>query len=264
MELLMLILISVYLYYLNFKLNFREFFSLFLYHQNLLIENLNVRPPYFRLIVVLVLSFSIFHAFFKTILSNNVKTDKVVLDTSNLIITKSDLLNSYRNVCWMYDEIDRWVCWNSIERPSNLNLVNIPRCIQYRLAIYSSMHRLNHFYKKSGARRIRSRLVSLRKSRQLSIWICLKPTCWSPNVRPYSSWCNCSTNSFHTRCEFDCGGGLISISEIKLKHFISLYRWISNTALHQISTYYYVRKRSKNRIKNEINQLLVGRSKLEL
>ena len=107
MELLMLILISVYLCYLNVKLKFSEFLSLFLYHQNLLIENRNVRTPYFRLIVALVLSFSIFHAFFKTVLLNNIKTDKVVVDTSNLIISETDLLNSHRNICWMYGEIDR-------------------------------------------------------------------------------------------------------------------------------------------------------------
>ena len=107
MELLLLILIGFYYFNLKSNLNFKHIFSLFIYHQQLFIDNLSKSASnYFRLTVILAMSFFIFHTFFKNLSANNIRTSTIIVDTKNLILSKTDLLNSYRNACWMHGEID--------------------------------------------------------------------------------------------------------------------------------------------------------------
>lgn len=64
----------------------------------MLTDNLN-RPAlkYFNLIFYLMIGFLVFHAFIKNLSTNNINSTKIVVDTSALILTETDLFNSYRN-----------------------------------------------------------------------------------------------------------------------------------------------------------------------
>lgn len=108
MQILMLCLVIIYIRFKNSSINLRESFNKFLHHQTMLIDNLTNQKIslYFKIIVFLVISTSIFHSFLKTVMANAIKTSKIIVDTSSLILTKTDLINTYRNVCWMHGEID--------------------------------------------------------------------------------------------------------------------------------------------------------------
>lgn len=55
-------------------------------------------------IALIVLFYNFYSFIFISIITNNIKTERVLLNTSEILENKDDLLRSHKTVCWLDDE----------------------------------------------------------------------------------------------------------------------------------------------------------------
>lgn len=56
---------------------------------------------YFGPIVLIILFYNTYFMIYKSILTNNIKTSKIILNTSEVIQHREDVLKSDKTICWL-------------------------------------------------------------------------------------------------------------------------------------------------------------------
>lgn len=108
----LIIIIYVFVFQRDLSISITERLVI-IYDMLLFFLKLSNRIYFFNFIIYLFLAYKIVFEFFKILSFNSIKTNNVLVDTSDLIQTVDDIFKTPKYVCWMFGEIDPYLFQNA-------------------------------------------------------------------------------------------------------------------------------------------------------